>query len=156
MSTQPAYRCETCGMTAHTDDLTVIGRNCFATDFEHAHVMVTDTPTPGDDWRDDAATYGGYSQVFLAIEAPAAVGDRSAAPLDSTDFSLTGEQARVAFTALAEHADGTRPAPLSDAARSYLSDLFDVDGGENCTDAVHAEVRAWLAAQRGTPADGED
>ena len=104
MSTQPAYRCETCGMTAHTDDLTVIGRNCFATDFEHAHVMVTDTPTPGDDWRDDAATYGGYSQVFLAIEAPAAVGDRSAAPLDSTDFSLTGEQARVAFTALAEHA----------------------------------------------------
>lgn len=35
-----AYRCTQCGMRDRTDDLTVIGRNCSATNFERAHIMV--------------------------------------------------------------------------------------------------------------------
>lgn len=33
------YRCGKCGMTASTDDLSVIGRNCSASDFNDAHEM---------------------------------------------------------------------------------------------------------------------
>lgn len=33
------YVCIRCGMETHTDDLSVIGRNCWASDFERAHVM---------------------------------------------------------------------------------------------------------------------
>lgn len=35
----PAYQCDHCGVTANTDDLTVIGRNCAASDFNNPHTM---------------------------------------------------------------------------------------------------------------------
>ena len=33
------YACSQCGMVTWTDDLAIIGRNCWATEFERAHVM---------------------------------------------------------------------------------------------------------------------
>lgn len=102
------YVCVRCGMVADTNDLTVIGRNCPATDFEHAHHMIgteadgpryevvwfpgVGTVEPADDWTVDAAGLTAWSHA-VALAQTGTLPDADtveAAGLDPTGRTMDG------------------------------------------------------------------